>query len=281
MRRQVFTLLTLAMLAAPLLPAMPAGAARRGAAPAMADAAGNHMVALAAAARGRRADPNARSCTPDGHWCVRLLRAGNAGAGRIELIGGTGQPRRFEIAALPERMIVLSNVTVALWPHIVIERDGAVIIGVEQRTNGANQQGEWATGELLLLRAGAGAAPLRQVLDVPLLRYNGIYNCLHRGDARLRFGACIDKALLTGTLSFDPRTRTGMPHFRFEQRARTYPAYGVLERDFDRQQPLRRADIRWATDPECSYRQHLAYDPRQGLYVGDNYPQPCQDYFGF
>ena len=60
-----------------------------------------------------------------------------------------------------------------------------------------------------------------------------------------------------------------------------YPAYGVLERDFDRQQPLRRADIRWATDPECSYRQHLAYDPRQGLYVGDNYPQPCQDYFGF
>lgn len=276
MRRQVFTLLALAMLALPVLPAVPA---RRAAAPATADAAGNHTVALAATARGPRAGASAPICTRDGHWCVRL-RAGSAGAGRIELSSGTQHQRSFQIPPLPERMTVLSTVTIALWPHIVVEPDGAVIIGVEQRTDGANQQGEWATGELLLLRAGPGAAPLRQVLDVPLLRYIGIYACLHRGDSRLRFGACIDKALLTGMLSFDPRTRTGRPRFRFEVRARTFPAHGVLEREMDRQIPLRRSDIRWAIDPECSYRQHMAYDPRQGLYVGDTYPRPCQDYFG-
>ncbi|MBV9884254.1 MAG: hypothetical protein JO276_14685 [Sphingomonadaceae bacterium] len=240
-----------------------------------ADRAGNRLFPFPAWTR-ERADPFTLHCTADHRWCARLRR-GAAGAGwRLELSNGAAAPQSLEIAA-PEN----ETTTLSIWPHIVIERDGAAILGVERVDEGANPQGEWRFVRLVLVRAAPGRASLRQVLEVPTFAYNGLYACLHPGDRRRRFGACINKALYTGTLTLDPGTGAGPPHFLFVALARTWPAHGVLERELDRQIPLRRSDVRWAVDRECSYRFRVAWNGAQGVYMPDGQFPRCPDYFGF
>jgi hypothetical protein len=245
-----------------------------------ADRAGNRMLAFAAPARRGSSDPFALHCTADRaaerRWCARLVRGGAGGAWRLELALGAGPARRFELAAPEDALTELS-----IWPHIVIEPGGAAIVGVERVRSESFTDREGDDGRLILLRAGPAPAPLRQVLEVPTWSYSDLYMCLHPGDSRRRFGACWERKEYVGRLTLDPATRAGPPHFLFTARARTYPAHNVLEREMDRQVPLRRSDLRWATDPECSYRRRIAWQARQGTYQADGPFPRCPDYFGF
>jgi hypothetical protein len=55
----------------------------------------------------------------------------------------------------------------------------------------------------------------------------------------------------------------------------------MLQRELDRHAPLRRADLRWATDPQCTYRRRIAFDRAQDRYLADGQFPRCPDYFGF
>lgn len=248
-----------------------------------ADGAGNRMAAFVSVTPPHSAedrDPFARHCTADRtasrRWCARLVR-GEAGAPwQLEFVRGAAPARRFAIAA-PED----ESTELRIWPHIVIERDGAVILGVERTKSQVFTDKEWDVGRLVLVRAGPEPAALRQVLEVPLLAYIDENVCLHPGDVRRRFGSCWERLDFRTTLALDPATRAGPPHFLFAARARTWPAHGVLERELDRQLRLRRSDIRWAVDPECTYRRRVAWQARQGIYLPDGPFPRCPDYFGF
>ena len=266
MNRIMFAALALTILAA---------AAPHHRAASAADRAGNRMLAFPAPAARRANDPFALHCTADRRWCARLRSGAAGGAWRLEL-SRSGEPaRQLEIAAPEDAFTELE-----IWPHIVTEPGGGAIVGVWRSRDEAGPQGEGGNATLALVRARPGTAGLRQVLEVPTWAYVSVRDCLHRGDSRRRFGACEDKAEFTGTLTLDPATRAGPPHFLFAARARTWPAHGVLERELDRQVPLRRADIRWAVDPACTYRRRFGFDARTAGYVPDGpYPR-CEDYFG-
>lgn len=264
------------MFAALALAALTAAAPHRPSSAAAADGAGNRLLPFTAPAARGRADPFAQHCSPDRHWCARVLRGGAGQPWRLELRGGAAVARSFALQA-PED----DATSFQIWPHLVLARDGTVLIGVERIRDQAFSDKEEARAYLSLIRAAPGGGPLRRVLEVPTWGYNSLYMCLHPGDARRRFGACWDKAEFTGSLSFDPATRAGRPHFLFAARARTFPAHGVLEREMDRDAPMRRADARWAIDPECSYRRRIAFDPSQDLYIADREMPRCPDYFGF
>lgn len=273
MNRIAFAALALALLGAA------APAPRHGEA-AAADRAGNRMAAFVMITRTQNAhgapDPLALYCSTDRRWCARLRQGASGGPWILELAEGANAPRRIEIPAPEEEWIRLQ-----VWPRIVIEASGAAIVGVQRVDDGANPQGEWHKETLTLVRAAPAPAALVQVLEVPTWAYNGLYACPHRGDRARRFGACIDKALYTARLTLDPATQAGRPRFRFAALARTWPAHNVLERELDRQIPLRRADIRWAVDPECTYRLRIAWDAAHGEYRADGQFPRCPDYFGF
>ena len=273
-----------AWFAALALVALCAAAPRRDVPAIGADQAGNRLIAFAAPARrGARdatPDPLARHCTADRtasrRWCAQLRQGGAGGAWDVELVHGAGPARHYPIAAPADEFTSLS-----IWPYMVTERSGAVMIAVVRTKDERYPTTEGGVANTIMLRAEPAPAPLHEVMDLPSWAYIGVHACPHRGDSARRFGACWDEAEYRSTIRLDPATRSGMPHFIFEALARTRPAHGVLEREMTREAPLRRSDIRWATDPECSYRFRYAYQPALGRYMTDGQFPRCPDYFGF
>jgi hypothetical protein len=248
--------------------------------PAQADAAGNRMAAFSEIASLPADDGPAgstlRNCTTDGRWCARL-HEDEAGANWwLELSEGAAAARRFVVAGVHDEESAF-----AVWPHIVIEDGGAVLVGVEAtKATGYSGGGASAT-RLIMVRAKPGAGALRQVLDLPLRASKDIRACFGPRDMRRRRGACSDQYEFFSALTLDPTTRAGRPRFVYVTRARTYPGRRTLGEDSTAAPPLRPADVRWAADPVCSYRRAIAFDLAQLRYM-PNRPLPaCADYLDF
>ena len=265
MQRMMFAVLALT--------ALVAAAPHRDRPAATADEAGNRMFDFAAPAAAGR-DPLARHCTADRLWCAQLRRGAAAGSWRFELIRATGAVRRLDIPPVDGD----AERDFTIWPHLVVARDGTIVAGVLRRKGSSYPNGDMEVTNLILILAEA-AGPIHQVAEPPMRGYISMPNCLHPGDRRLRFGACLDQAEFTGTLRLDPATRTGWPRLLYSARARTFPARGVLESDLDTQTPLRRSEVRWAIDPTCTYQRRIRFRARQ--YVATDGPfLSCPDYFG-
>jgi hypothetical protein len=63
--------------------------------------------------------------------------------------------------------------------------------------------------------------------------------------------------------------------------ARTYPGRRRLAEDATIAPPLRRSDLVWAADPDCSYRRRFAFDEAEGAYLPDAPIPDCADYLDF
>jgi len=245
-----------------------------------ADAAGNRMAAFASVtpppAADGTPDPFARHCALDRRWCARLREDDAGGRWWLEVIEGAAPAQTFDIAGPNDE-----DSAFAVWPLLVVEAGGAVLVGVERtRSTGYSGGGASAT-RLVLIRAEPGGGALRQVLEVPLRAAKEIRACFGPRDIRRRRGACSDQYEFVATLTLDPATRAGSPHFLFSARARTYPGRRALASDSTTAPPLRPSDLRWTVDPVCSYRRRLAFDPGAGRYLPDRPLPPCADYFDF
>lgn len=266
------------LLALPLLLSLVAAAPHRPAAPAT-DGGGNRMAAFAAVTpprAGEAPDPFVRHCTTDRRWCARLRLAEGASAWLIELTPRGGAQRDLELTGVSDEQAAF-----AIWPHIVIEADGAVLIGAERTRSTSYSGGGASATQLVLVRAAPDGGALRQVLDVPWSAGKDIRACFSARDTRNRRGACSDQYEFTATLTIDPATRAGRPHFLYATTARTYPGRRALDWDSTTAPPLRRTDLRWATDPACSYRRRIAPDARSGVYAPDRPLPACDDFLDF
>jgi len=252
-------------------------------APPNVDAAGNRMATFAVVTPPRSADgadPFAQHCTAertaDRRWCARMREDEGGTTWWLELSQGTAPARRFDVAGLNDEESAF-----AIWPHIIVEASGAVMVGVEARRATGYAGGGASATRLLLMRAEPGDGALRQVLAVPLRAHKDIRACFGPRDMRRRRNACSDLYEYTGTLSLDPGTRTGRPQFLFSARARSWPGRRTRDSDSTTDPPLRRADLRWAVDPACTYRRRIAFDPRQETYAPDRPLPECTDYLDF
>jgi hypothetical protein len=260
------------MLLAPLLATLPPPAAIE----ATTDRAGHRMEALAAADRpGRVTDSVARGrhCTADGALCVELSEAPDSHDWRLEL---------FEAAATEPRRILLpehgsGTGWYALWPHLVRERDGSVILGVNQQLSTGYAGGGASVSRLLLYRAEPGAAPA-ELIDLPIGGATTIRACFSQADRRARADACADRYELAGELALDPANESERPRFVLTTTARTYPGHVSRNEDSRDRGPLRREDLVWWNDPLCSYRRTLSFDPAVGRYAPDTPLPGCSDY---
>ena len=215
-------------LALPILLCLIGAAPHRPAVPAM-DGAGNRMAAFAAVTpprAGEPPDPFVRHCTADRRWCARLRLEEGASAWLIELTPRGGAQRDFELAGVSD-----AQADYSIWPHIVIEAGGAIVVGVERTSSTSYSGGGASATRLLLVRAEPGSGPLRLVLDVPLRGGKEIRACFGPRDTRNRRGACSDQYEFAATLAIDPATRAGRPHFLLATTARTYPGRRTSDSD--------------------------------------------------
>jgi hypothetical protein len=215
---------------------------------------------------------SARHCTSNRDWCALLSRDSESGPWGIDISQGGRPPRRL---ILPGQEA--GDARFALRPVLTREAQGAALIGIERtRTTGYAGGGASVTS-ILLMRAEAGAAPA-VVLDLPMRGHASIRACFGARDERARAGACHDEYEMAGEISLDPGAGAGRPRFIMTARARTFPGRRSRFEDSTRAPRLRRSDLVWASDPACTYRRILAFDPAEGRYVPDAALPDCSDY---
>lgn len=195
-------------------------------------------------------------CTADRGWCAELVRDGESRL--LELRGPDGTVR----FAPPDREV--GDPIFELWPHLVREADGAIMVGLlAARRTGFSGGGAMAT-RLILVRLAPGAAEAEAVLTAPVQGSAMVRACFSEEDMRLRREACHDEYELEGTLA--PAPDGG---FLLAVRSRTYP--GEVERweDSADRPPLTRRDLVWAEHSTCSYRRTYRWSAAEGRYLPD------------
>jgi hypothetical protein len=107
-----------------------------------------------------------------------------------------------------------------IWPHLVRNADGSVLIGVLRERSGGFSGGGWRRTDLVLLRVTPDAAAT--VLDIPLEASATIRACFDARDRRRRRDACDDRYSFRGRLGLDPGNAAGPPRILFSSLARSY-----------------------------------------------------------
>jgi hypothetical protein len=170
----------------------------------------------------------------------------------------------------------------SVWPWLIRERGGSVLVGLLTMRGASYAGGGASATRLTLVRLDGGSGAVEPVLEVPDTGLATIRACFSEADARARRGQCEDEYELAGALRIDTNNPSApddsRPRLILETRARTWP--GRITRDADSRDrgPLRRGDLAWWRDPECSYRRSFALDPATGRYVPDSPLPDCLDY---
>lgn len=244
-----------------------------------ADDAGNRILPFAAVAPISDEAQETRSavhCDAERSLCLQAWRGERTGW-TLDIHDGlptrpnAAAPRRIPLPAGedPDRE------THAIWPHLVREASGALLIGIERhRTAGFSGGGAGATQTLLFRLTSPGAEPV-EVLNVQTDYGAMIRACFSEDEYRNR-GVCHDEYEMTGTLAVAPATASGRPRFTFTAVARSYPRGARTDESETRR--YRRADLVWEADPACSYRRVFTPDAATGLYAPDTPLPECSIY---
>lgn len=240
------------------------------------DVAGNRMEALTAQGVAARDDLlPATACDGARRWCATLRRDGASGPWELLLFsaGPQSAPRHV---ALPEAPEGDDESELSVWPFLVREADGALLIGVTYYRRTMYSGGGAGVERLRLLRL-TGEAALVTVLETPIGASSTVRACFSPADARARRQVCHDEYLFTGTLTLDPSTTAGRPHFILTAIAQTYPGRLIRSEDSRERGALRRRDLVHWRDPACSYTRRFAPDAAGG-YAPEQPLPPCSDY---
>lgn len=248
----------------------------QGSVPVVADAAGNRMLAFPPVGPPPQDEETGspRHCAAGRTWCAELRR-GEDGGWRLELAEGVGRARAIALDGDSDAD------SFALWPHLVREAGGAVLVGALRTYRTGFSGGGARRTALLLVRAEPGGGPPALLLDIPLSGSAMIRACFAEADEAARAGACHDEYSLAGTLRLDPATAAGRPRFILTAAARTYPGRRSRTAEAPAAERLQRSDLVWASDAACTYRRTLAFDSVGGRYQPDSPLPDCPDYFDF
>ena len=240
---------------------------------------GARMVALLAMDRVTGEQAQSRSalhCTATRDFCLRAWRASEAGSWTLDI--HYRPPTGANVA--PARRIALppddhpGSGEHGVWPHLVREASGALLIGVERyRRTGFSGGGAGET-ELVLLRLETPAAAAAEVLALRAGYTAMIRACFSEADYRSG-RPCHQELEFSGTLTLAPGA-SGRPSLALATTARVFPR-GSLREGWETR-PYRRANSVWETDPACSYRRVFAFNAASGRYEPDRPLPECSTY---
>ena len=242
---------------------------------------------------------SARHCTADRIWCAQLER----GTSRWSLLivehpPGDARPPTplyFEPPGQGE-----GEPHFAIWPEIVREAGGAVLIGVLTTRTTSYAGGGARMTRLSLIRIEGGRPGMAEVLEVPVEAGATIRACFSEEGTGNRREACSDQYDFTAELTvIPPGTGRGTNRRRrlvegpAPSRIRAsdlsstrpapppIPAAARAPRIRPRVRRSRRSDLVHWRDPECSYSRTFAYDAAARRYRPDSPLPACDDYLDF
>jgi hypothetical protein len=235
------------------------------------DSAGDRQVPLLV----NKDDPG-RACTADARWCVSLAQAEDGDAQILPVIRAGAAPGPSDP---PPSEDASANETYAVWPSLVLLKQGGFLAGVETRTSTAYSGGGGSGTELRLFRIAAdGQAAAKPVLTVAVDGSLLIRACFGEKDMKQRRGACHDEYRFSGALSLARETAAGLPILAYATDAQAYPRGVSRFADSTTMPRLKKSDLVYARDPECSFTRQFRFDPATGTYAPDAALPDCSAY---
>lgn len=257
-----------------------AGASWSLAQPAAGEAAEDRMMPLATVipVSGEQARTlSALLCNTARDFCLRAWRATDDAAWTLDVHDRV--PTHANLT--PVRRITLpasdypGGEELDIWPHLIREASGAMLIGVESlRRTGFSGGGAGQT-DLVLLRIESAAAESVEVLTVQTGYTSMIRACFSEAEYRRWGDFCHDEYEFTGSLGLAPAAG-GRPRLTLRTTARSFPR-GARAEGSDRA-GLRRSDLVWEPDPGCSYLRTFTFNAASGHYEPDRPLPDCSLY---
>ncbi|MCX8476359.1 MAG: hypothetical protein MT490_11245 [Sphingomonas sp.] len=214
-------------------------------------------------------------CTADARWCVSLdgLPDGDEQVLPIVRAGAAAEP----IPEPPAR--TFSNETQAVWPNLILLKDGGFLAGVETRVSTAYSGGGGSATELRLFRvASDGQAVAVPVLNVPVAGSLLIRACFGESDMAKRRGACHDEYSFSASLGLAREAVSGLPVLAYVTNAKRFPRGVSRLEDSTTKARLRKSDLVFERDPECSFSRRFRFDAGTGAYRPDSALPDCSAY---
>lgn len=216
-------------------------------------------------------------CTAERDFCLRAWRATDTARWTLDMHdrpptnANLTPARRIELPAGEDP----EGETHGIWPHLIREASGALMIGIERYRRAGFSGGGAGETNLVLFRLTSGTAEPTEVLTVQTGYGAMIRACFTEQDYRSR-GACHDEYELSGTLSLAPGAAGAHPRLALATTARSFPR--GARSDSDETRRLRRSDLVWEADPGCSYRRTFTFNPASGRYEPDRPLPECSTY---
>jgi hypothetical protein len=219
-----------------------------------------------------------RACTADHAWCAEIVRG--APEARLTLVIAPGEGlsglSRTYLYALPATLLDGGGVT--LWDRIVIEADGAVMVGLDLSKETRRAGLRSYQRRLLLLRAGPGpndfATP---VLEAPLSGHVEMAACPSPQRLPSRSTACTNRFESSSLFTLAPLLSPGRPALIMTVRSFTMP--GARRRSDAPRGPIERTGGDEALDSACTYTRSFHFSEAQGRYLPDGPLPVCPDFF--
>lgn len=211
-------------------------------------------------------------CTGDGRWCVTLAEPEDDQV-MPRVLASTAP------APTPTPAEEFSNETWAVWPSLILLKDGSFLAGVEARTSTAYSGGGGSATELRLFRVStAGQAAATPVLRIPVAASLLIRACFGERDMKNRRGACHDEYSYSGKLELAGETAKGLPMLAYRSEANAFPRGVSRMEDSSAGPRLKKSDLVRARDPECSFARRFRFDAATGSYAPDAPLPDCSAY---
>jgi hypothetical protein len=213
-------------------------------------------------------------CSGDRRWCVSIAEAEGADEHLPVVRAGDAA------APMPQPPSdSFSNETYAIWPSLILLKDGGFLAGVEVRTSTAYSGGGGSATELRLFRVAVdGQAGPTSVLRMPVGASLMIRACFSEREMRNRRGACHDEYSFSGSLQLAGGSTAGLPTLSYVTEAQAFPRGVSRMEDSSAKPRLKKSDLVRERDPECSFSRRLRFDAAAGAYQPDAPLPDCSDY---
>lgn len=218
-----------------------------------------------------------RACSAERVWCAEILRNTPVAGTTLVISPGDGvygQSPTY-VYAIPQEMF--DGGGVSLWDRIIVEADGAVMVGLDFSKETRRDGFRSYQRRLVLLRAGPGASDLATpVLEAPLSGHTEVAACAPSDTTPDLRNACENRFDLGSLFTVVPSLGTDRAGLIMVVNAQTTP--GRRSRTDGLRAPIERAEGDEAADPECTYTRTFNFSEVEGRFVPDAPLPACLDF---
>ena len=216
------------------------------------------------------------ACTADRIWCAELVMGSPEGRLTLVIAPGEGLSSRSPtyVYVLPPDL--LNGGSVSIWDRMVIEANGAVMVGLDLSKETRRSGFRSYQRRLLLVRAGPESGNFAvPVLEAPLSGHVELDACSpseRTDDPNL----CTNRFHLSSLFTLVPNLGVDRPDLVMVVTASTSP--GRRRRSDGPRTPVERVEGDITPDPACTYTRSFYFSEALGRYVPDAPVPECPDF---